>query len=250
MPFHLSVFHASVGLGPLQLNALQEAVIAPSANGFLVPPVINKVIRVVGVGGLLNRAQLNSASIRDYTPFDIDPVNVGVACESPVREIDLNDNPIPLVTNEELDAFVTNSGAGPTRTTVGVVFADGPTTPVKGRMFTVHWTSAVALSAAFVWAAVTPVFDNGIPSGTFALVGSRQNSATAQFHRFIPRGGPAYRPGTTSMTAYDGAQNMKDRYGRMGEWMRFTNTTPPTIEVLALAADATQDGFLDLIQVG
>lgn len=248
--FHLALYHASVGAGPLQLNALGDVVLAPSANGYLVPAGINRIIRVIGVGGLLQRAQLNSASLRDYTPFDVDPVNVGTVMASPVNELDFHDNPIPLAVNEELDCFVTNSGAGPTRTTVGVTFADGPITPVKGRVFTVHWTSAVALSAAFIWASVTPVLDNGLPSGTFAIVGSRQNSATALFHRFVPRGGAPYRPGTSSIQTYAGGQNRNDRYGRMGEFMRFTNTTLPNIEVFALAADATQDGFIDLVQVG
>jgi len=42
---------------------------------------------------------------------------------------------------------------------------------------------------------------------------------------------------------------MFDRYGAMGEWLRFTNTTPPQIEAFQLAADAAAEGFLDLIQV-
>ena len=200
---------------------LGDVVLAPAANGYLVPPTINKVVRVVGVGNLLVRAQLNSASLRDYTPFDISPVNTGTVMNSPVCEQDFRDNPVPLTANEELDVFVTNSAAGPTRTTVGVVFADGPIAPVKGRVFTVHWTSAVALSAAFIWAAVTPVLDNGIPSGTFAIVGSRQKSATALFHRFVPRGGAPYRPGTTSQQSDTDGQNRNDRYGQFGEWMRF-----------------------------
>ena len=41
----------------------------------------------------------------------------------------------------------------------------------------------------------------------------------------------------------------QDRYGGLGEWMRFTNTTPPLVEIFALAADATQAGYMDLIQV-
>jgi len=247
--FHLALYHASVAAGPLQLNALGDVVMAPAANGYLVPPTISKVVRVVGVGNLLVRAQLNSASLRDYTPFDISPVNTGTVMNSPVCEQDFRDNPVPLAVNEELDCFVTNSGAGPTRTTVGVTFADGPIVPVKGRVFTVHWTSAVALSAAFIWASVTPVLDNGIPSGTFAIVGSRQKSATALFHRFVPRGGTTYRPGTTSQQTDTDGQNRNDRYGAMGEWMRFTNTTMPAMEVFALAADATQSGYIDLVQV-
>ena len=250
MPFHLALYSASIAsvAANVQLAAVADPVLAPAGSGFLVPPVINKIIRVIGQGNLLNRAQLNSASIRDYTPFDINPVNVGTAIETPVKELWLNDNPLPLNVNEEIDCFVTNSGAGATQTTVGVVFADGPVSLVKGRVFAVHWTITTTF-AAHGFTNFTPVLDNGIPSGTFALVGSRLNSATALFHRFIPRGGLPYRPGTTSMQAYNQGLNYDERQCYMGEWMRFTNTTTPQIEAFQLAADATADGFMYLIQV-
>jgi hypothetical protein len=116
-------------------------------------------------------------------------------------------------------------------------------------VFTVHWTCATALAAADAWSISTPVFDNGLPSGTFAIVGARFESATGQFARFLPKGGPSYRPGTFCSQAVGGYVTEEDRYGGLGEWMRFTNTTPPLVEFFALAADATQAGFMDLIQV-
>jgi hypothetical protein len=251
MAFHLALYYASLaGNAALtQLNALGDQVIAPAANGYLVPPVINKVMAVSGVGGLLIRAQINSASIRDFTPFDCAPINNGAVVAIPAAFQDFRSQPLPLLTNEELDAFILNSGAGPTKTLVAVWFCDGPVTPVKGRVFTVHWTSGNALAAADAWSSITPVLDNGLPSGTFALVGSRLESATGQFHRFIPKGGNPYRPGTFCTQVSTGSIGDQFRYGNCGEWLRFTNTTLPTIEEFALAADATQQGYLDLIQV-
>lgn len=250
MPFHLALYSAAIASSAAnqQLAATADPVIAPSNSGFLVPPVINKVIRVIGVGDLLNRMQLNSASIRDFTPFDMMPVNVGTAIESPVREVWLNNNPIPLNTNEELDVFVTNSASTSEQTTVAVVFADGPTTPYSGRFFSVHFSNTVTLTA-HAFTAFTPTLDNGIPSGTFAVVGMRVNSATGLFARLIPRGGAPYRPGTTMVQAYDQGSNMNDRYGAMGQWLQFTNTTLPQIECFALSADTAVDGFLDLVQL-
>lgn len=250
MSFHLALYSAAIATATAntQLAALGDTILAPAGSGFLVPPVINKIIRVVGVGNLLNRAQLSSASIRDFTPFDVGPVNIGTLIASPVRDLWLNDSPIPLDVNEELDAFVTDSAATSTQTTVGVVVADGPTRPVNGRIFTVHWTITATFAAAG-YTAFQPVLDNGLPSGTFALVGSRLKSVSGLFHRFIPRGGLPYRPGTTSVQAFDGIDSAHSRYGAMGEWLRFTNTTVPQIEAFQLAADAVADGFLDLVQV-
>jgi hypothetical protein len=248
--FHLALYHASLsGNAALtQLNALGDQQIAPAANGYLVSGDVPYLMRASGLGALLVRAQLNSSSLRDYTPFDLAPVNAGAANLSPVCEQDFTSAPIPLKPNEELDAYILNSGAGPTRTTVAVWFSNGPVMPVKGRVFTVHWTNAVA-AVAFQWTSFAPVFDNGLPSGTFAIVGSRLESATGQYHRFVPKGGNPFRPGAPSVTA-DGDQGSRlDRYGAMGEWMRFTNTTAPLIEQFALAADATSQGYMDLIQV-
>ena len=248
---HLALYYASLaGNAALtQLPALGDVVIAPAASGYLVPATINKIFRAAGVGGLLTRAQLNSASIRDYTPFDLAPVNSGAVISTPAVFQDFRRNPIPLKTDEELDAFVLNTGAGPTKTIVGVWFCDVAPQPVSGRVFTVHWTSAVALAAADVWSTITPVFDNGLPSGTFAIVGGRCESATGQFYRYVPRGGSPYRPGSFCSQAVGGVVTDQDRYGGLGEWMRFSNTTAPNIEIFALAADATQAGYMDLIQV-
>ena len=251
MSIHLALYYASLaGNAALtQLNALGDVVITSTANGYLVPPVINRVFRAAGVGGLLTRAQLNSSSIRDFTPFDLAPVNSGAVISTPAVFQDFRRNPIPLRTNEELDAFILNTGVGPTKTTVAVWFCDQAPQPVSGRVFTVHWTSANALAAADAWSQVTPVFDNGLPSGTFAIVGGRVESATGQFYRYIPKGGNPYRPGSFCSQAVGGQVTDQDRYGGIGEWLRFDNTNPPLMEIFALAADATQAGYMDLIQV-
>jgi hypothetical protein len=251
MAFHLALYHASLaGNAALtQLNALGDQLIAPAANGYLVNEAFPRIFRAAGVGALLMRSQLSSGTIRDHAPFDLAPPNVGTAIAIPPRRQEWLDNPLKLKPNEELDCFILNSGAGPTRTTVAVWFCDGPIRPVTGDRFTMRWTNAVA-AVAFQWTAFQPVFDNGLPSGVFAVVGSRLQSATSLFHRFLPRGGSANaRPGTFSGQADGDAQDTPDRNGAIGEWLRFTTTTQPQIENFCLAADATSSGEIDLIQV-
>ena len=250
MAFHLALYSASIAsvTANLQLAAVSDVAIAPAGNGFLVNAALPKLIRAAGVGNLLNRFQLSSASIRDHTPFDMNPVSVGTVIGAPAPFQDFGDQPIVLSPNEELDAFVTNSGAGATQTTVGVWFADGPVAPVRGPLFSVHWTAAATL-VAHAWTPTAITLDNGLPSGTFAIVGARFISASGLFARFIPRGGAAWRPGTFACQTDAAMLNAKDRYGAMGEWMRFTNTTPPQVEYFALAADTAEEGYIDLIQV-
>jgi hypothetical protein len=254
MAFHLGLYSSSIAVATTltQVVAVADPVLAPAGSGLLVNAACPRILRVIGVGNLLIRAQLTSGSLRDFAPFDISPINVGTIIGSPARIVDFKDNPLTLQVNEELDAFISNSGAGATVTSVAVIFSDGAARPVIGRIFTVRFTVTAALVAA-TWSANTPVFDNGLPSGTFALVGSRMRSATGLFHRYIPRGGPSLRPGTVMGQAADDFEpRLEDRNGGLGEWMRFTNTTPPQVEAFALAADAAAGvaGFMDLIQVG
>jgi len=253
--FHLSCYNASIANGAvlLQVAAITDPLIAPSGNGFLVPTVINKLMRVAAFGTNLTRVQLTSASLRDFAPFDVGPVNVGTLIATPANFADFSDAPIPLIVNEELDAFGVQSNAGAQRIGVGVWWCDGPIRPFIGRGFSVHWTAAATL-VANAWSSTPITFDNGIPSGTFAIVGSRMISAGAVFHRWIPRGGPAYRPGgfagqAQGFNAVDGSR-WGDYVDNWGEWMRFTNTTPPQVEVFSISADTTEEGYLDLVQVG
>jgi hypothetical protein len=253
--FHFSTYNASIANGSvlLQVAAVADPVIAPSGNGFLVPAVINKLMRVAAFGTNLTRVQLTSASLRDYAPYDVGPVNVGTAIESPARYVDFSDAPIPLAVNEELDAFGVQSNAAAQRIGVGVWWTDGPVRPVTTRSFTVHWTASTTLTAN-AWTAFAITFDNGIPSGTFAIIGSRMISTGAVFHRWIPRGGPAYRPGGFAQQAQDSypfdGSRAGDYVNNWGEWLRFTNTTPPQCEVFSISADTTEEGYLDLVQVG
>lgn len=250
--FHLALFSSSIASATAnqQVTQVTDNLIAPSASGFLVPMTINKLMRAAGVGNLIQRFQLSSPSLKKFTPFDGNPGNTGTLISSPARALHFEKNPIPLSVNEELDAFITNSGAGATQTTVAAWFCDGPIAPVTGgQVFSVHWTASTTLTAN-AWTSFAITLDNGLPSGTFAIVGSRMKSAGALFHRFIPRGGAPYRPGTFAQQAFTDYGLDMDRYGGIGEYLRFTNTTPPQVEVFSLSADTTEDGFLDLIQVG
>jgi len=252
---HMALYSSSIANGAilLQVTAVPDPIIASSGNGLLINAQLPYLWRAAGVGTNLTRFQLTSATLRDYAPFDCAPVNVGTVLESPLRYLDFSDAPIKFNGVEELDVFAVQSNAGAQRETVAVWFTDRPPTQLQGRVFTMHWTASTTLTAAGL-TAITPIFDNGIPSGLFAIVGSRQISASALFHRFIPRGGNPFRPGFPSAQAQDGYAFDGSRYTdyvpNWGEAMRFNNVTIPQIEIFALAADTTEEGYIDMIQVG
>jgi hypothetical protein len=246
----MALYDASIANGAvlLQVAAVSDPVIAPAGNGLLVHQAVPKLARVVAVGTNLTRVQLTSGSIRRFTPLDLAPVNVGTAIESPSRIYDLVDEPYDLAVNEELDAFGVQSNAGAQRIRVAVTFCDGPFKPIRARGFSVHFTNTITL-AANAFTGFQPTFDSGLPSGTFVLVGARILSATGLFFRVIPRGGSPLRPGGMMVQAQDTYISARQRRGDLGEWMRFSNTTPPQIECFAGAADTSVEGYLDLVQV-
>jgi|SRR5579872_861401 len=254
MKWHLALYSALIASASVNqtLAAIGDPIMAPAGNGLLVSPDVNKLLRVISVGNILVRAGLTSASIREFiAQYDFSPVNVGTILESPLRMGDVKETPFTLTGGEELDVVVTNSAATSTRTTVAVIVGDGPIVPAKGQIFSVHWTTTQALAAA-AFQNFTPTLDNGLPSGQFALVGARVRSATGLFFRIIPRGGGPFRPGGPMYQAADDGGPMNwFRNGEMGEWMRFSNTTPPQVECFAISADAANsvDGYFDLIQV-
>jgi hypothetical protein len=250
MAFHLALYDASIANGSvlLQVAAVSDPVIAPAGNGLLVHTLVPKLARVVAVGTNLTRVQLTSGSLRRYTPLDLAPVNVGTAIETPARIYDLVDEPYDMAVNEEVDAFGVQSNAGAQRISVAVTFCDGPFRPIRARGFSVHFSNTVTLTANG-FTAFQPTFDSGLPSGTFAMVGARILSATGLFFRMIPRGGLPLRPGGMMVQAQDTYIAARQRRGDLGEWLRFTNTTPPQVECFARSADTSVEGYLDLVQV-
>jgi hypothetical protein len=250
--FHLAAYFKSIPNGTVlvEVTQLSDAIIAASNNGFLIPANLPQLAFVAGVGTSLTRIQLTSGSIRKMFPWDIEPVNVVAAIESPARFLDLTDAPFVLDVGEELDAYAVQSAAAAENAYVFVCFSDGPLRPVGGRIQTIHSTSSTTLTAN-AWTACTLTLDNGLDGGTYAIVGARGFSAGALAFRFVPRGsGVSTRPGGFAVQARDSLTPQRQRNGGWGEWLRFANTAVPQVEFLSVSADTAEEVYLDLIKVG
>lgn len=255
--FHTALYSSSIAAGSvlLQVTNVADPILATSGSGFLIPgadangPALNKLEKVAAVGTNLTRVQLTSYSIRQKALFDISPVNVGTVIENPPRYDDFGLSQVQLRTNEELDAFCIQSNAGAQRETIAIWLADGPLTPVKGDIFTMHWTASTTLTAN-AWTACPITFDNGLPEGVLAIVGMDAFSAGALFARIVPRTGSANRPGVFACQARDQFTIPYQRNGIMGEFMRFQNVQPPQVEFFSGTADTSEEGYFDLMIVG
>lgn len=245
---HLVAFGSSISnTGALiQLNGIADGIIPPANNGFLIPPQFKYILGVSALGASITRAQLGSAAFRDYGNMDLEPVNVGTKFESPVRWQNWMDSPLPIAGPVELDAYAAQGGAGAETDYAFAWLWDGQMQQPSKRPLSVHATASVTLTAG-LWSRVALTLDNPLDQGTYALVGVRAKSATGLAVRVIPNDNTSNRCGALMVQAVDGYDLEVQRMGGLGTWTTFTNYNVPSLEMLAVSADTSEDVILDLI---
>lgn len=249
--FTLAGWSASVDQAVMAaIAAVPDPHLTVSGNDVRVPSWATKLLGVYANGVNIVQAQINSPSLRRFVPYDIDPIDIAATPSSPTPFIDLFDHPYEFDVDESLNALTSENGAGATRMNVFAWLGDGNKEQVSGEILTVRVTSATA-AVAFAWTNVALTFTNVLPAGRYAIVGLRGESATGIACRLVLPGS-GYRPGAIMQTASGRLVDVEHRfrYGNAGKWGEFRNTVPPTIDVFAGAADATQTFWLDLIQLG
>lgn len=216
-------------------------------------PELNKLVGIAAMieNTVANRARLISPSLRRIGNFMVAPLNcqgaAAVEPDSPQSVIDLRENPLELVKGENLTfEALANPGAAQIQSAVAF-FADGPISPVKGKIFTIRATSATA-AVAGAWTNVAIVLDENLARGRYQIVGMQAISAGMLAARFVFVG-QAWRPGVLGCDLISDQIHPMFRMGGMGVFGEFEDTDPPTIDVLAVSADATQEFYIDLIQV-
>ena len=274
--FHMELFKASISSGATSIAQIAynttDNILTPLVSGLQVSPSLPFLHSVMGVGAHLVEVRAQANSMLPFPYITLNPNNRGSAFESPPRIFDASRFPIPLRVTEEFDIFGSQNSGGSETEYVAVQFCDGPPTPLgvqleptalissplmPGRFFSVHWTAAVTLTAG-AWSQVQPAFDQALPPGYYALVGSRVYSATGLFHRMFPAQSPLWRPGGTCVQSYDGMdpanQRLQNQFGfgpsGWGVWLYFYQNVPPQCEIFATSADTAQEGWWDLVYIG
>lgn len=234
------------------LNAVADQHVRVSGDDIQVP-TLNQVLAIAGgvESAAAFRARLTSPSLRERSLFQITPLNTGAAAAvepaTPQAVVDLSESPLVLVAGEQLNI---EALANPVAAQVqwGIVWlGDGVQAKVRGPIFSVRATGATALVAGS-WTNVALTFDEDLPRGRYQLVGLFPVSAGMIAARavFVGFGN---RPGALGSDALSDLQSYLFRYGELGVFGEFEDTEPPTMDCLAVSADATQEFWLDLIQL-
>jgi len=220
----------------------------------LIVPDVNQIIALAsGVpSGGGQRARIDSPSIRVLGRLELTGFNGGADADaepdSPQQVVDYRLSPLILEANEratlELDYNTTLVEAG----WVLLWLADRPPEPVTGRrMHSVRVTTTVTL-VINAWSNTPLTFADALPVGRYAVVGARFQSAGLVAARFVFRDSP-WRPGVLCVDDENDQQHPMFRFGGLGILGEFESIAPPTVDFLAISADANPTGVLDVVQV-
>jgi len=247
VPFHTIGYETSASQSSLTaITPIPDGTMAISGNDFRVPTGLNFVVcaaAIINSATATLRAQIQAPSLRSILNFDISPINNGLVFGSLPRLNRLWTSPLQLQPLEPLDLFVQNGAAVMNRAFLWL--ADKAVTPVTGKVFTVRCTAAASLGTAS-WVNSTLTFQQTLPAGHYQVVGMRVWSANSCAARLFFVGG-TWRPGVPTLNAEDNNEWNDFRFGNVGVFGEFDNTTPPSIDVMGIT-DTAQVVLLDLIK--
>lgn len=248
MPFHLLAYTGSltVAASPVTMTGLVDPVITRSATSSLyILPKRLQALAGVGMSTTLQRVQLSSPTLRQVNiPYFRPPIQSTAPTDN-AQICWLGDQPLMLPELEELGPLATISAAGPETGWFLLWVADSVLPIPPGPILTARATATFA-AVAGQWTLGTFNFEQALPSGTYALVGSECISATAVAHRWaFPQ--QLFRPGSLGHQAIDDIQDWRLATRRLGTYGTFLNTAPPMLEVLCTAADAAHEIYMQLI---
>ena len=248
--FHLAAWGQTVqnanALTPI--NAIQDQAITTQGVDVRVPLDLPFIVAEACLYNDASgaRAEVQSPSLRAMLNLDVEPIILGKIFGTIPESYVHADSPVPVVPNESLNFAVQGAEAGAVIHYGFVMLADGPLPYVKGNIYTVRATSAVAL-AVNTWVNGNLTFAQVLPAGSYKVVGMRARGANLAAARLVFPGSK-YRPGVFAVNTVAQPDPLNQRYGYMGTFGQFDNTVPPTVDCLG-DTDATQFFDFDLIKV-
>jgi len=244
---HTVAYTASIAQNvEVDVAALADSVLLIQ-NGHFVPPQDMPVWYEATCSVNIARTRLSAPKFGGITTPFIRPVSNALNFGMPQRVNALYADQLILNKLEEVSALSFQTGAAAERVFVVLGLGVRRTPAPGGDVYTLRGTSTTAVTAN-TWTQVTMTWQNFLPVGTYSVIGMTHQSATSVAARIISPP-EIWRPGCLGITALGNEPDQMFRNGGLGEWIRFQNYQFPLIEVLASAADAAHEVYLDLVKV-
>jgi len=218
------------------------------ANHFILP--MRMTVWVAAAMAItLARARIMSPRIRQIAPAYIRPISAALLPPNDPNVAWYGDSGLLLEREEEVSIEATDSAAGPNEFHAGLWLMPQPYVPEpSGDPIRIRYTSTVTVGVG-VWSLIQPIFETSLALGEYALVGLENISANCLFARAI-LDNQFWRPGSLGLNA-DANRTAREFYQHdLGDWGHFRSVSMPRIEVFCDAADASHEGFMEVIRVG
>lgn len=212
----------------------------------IVVPGLNELIGYYAIGVDAQNAQLASPELRRIALLDIAPVEVTALPVFPPDFPNRAENPLPLISDEQLTAHIGNSNVGAQQESILILLSSGAVSPISGEIITVEAT-ATAPASAYVWANAPLAFAQVLPKGTYDIVGCRCEQANTIAFRFVVIG-DSWRPGHLAVGTISAKDHTLSRYGKLGKWSNFEHLRPPTVDFFGDGTGGAAILYLDLIK--
>lgn len=247
--FHLAAYRGSVvnGTTNTPIAGVQDAILTKSASGAFFAPQNGRII-ASGAGGInATRARINTPVLRSVGLPYIAPLNATVAIPSPPNLADYGDyGPLPNVT-DEVSIESTHSDVAPQIQYGLLWFRFGMKQQTPGMEYRLRFTAAIA-GVIGSWAGGAITFDQNVPAGTYQIVGMDCFGTNLLAARLVFIGG-GWRPGVLGRNTLIAVPHPLGLSGRFGVFGEFSNTAIPQLEVYCEAANAAQEGYLDVVKI-
>lgn len=248
MSFHTAAYTILLGQTVnTDVPALTDDVLTIVNSHFLLDET-RDLVYAAAMSTTLNRARIAAATFRQVTPPQIRPIIRGTSPVDDPGVADYRANPLRMPRTEEIPLEATSDLAMGTERFTALIGLQRAMEPMPaGDVWTLRGTSTTAVTAN-VWSTLTTTFDDTLPTGAYALVGLVHQSATSIAARLIFED-QSDRPGTLGITGLGNRSHDMFRKGRLGIWGRFNSYALPQIQVLANAADAAHNVYLDIMRM-
>lgn len=227
--------------------ALQDTIV-PIQNGhFLFQE--NRYLQIGRIGSAtVVRSKLSAASLRQVSNPYMTPIEGAVLPANNPNCFDYRPNPLRLSPEEETALLSTCTGAGERQYGVFCLSRTPTLDPIPaGQIFSFRFTSVTAAVIA-TWTPLVSTFQDALPGGNFGVVGLAIQSTNMVAARLVLPN-QYDRPGCIGQTSLVNRSHPAFLKGGLGLWGRFTSTYLPVVEVLCNVADASFEGYVEIIRL-
>jgi len=247
MPYHVLIYSMNTfGVTNYDMIPTPDDIIA-TQNGHYLPHLQLSQFGGWLSGTLLTAIRLVTPRSRQVVPPPMYPINGTTLPPDRPHMFDRRSNPFTLNAVEEV-SFQANAGGAANALATAVVFWGTSIDPVPaGDIYSLHGTSTAAAGSQ-TWTTVPITWDQTIPAGMYAMIGSQHVSTNAIAHRWVFKD-QILRPGFISQTSLTNMTDPAVYYGGWGKFGQFNTYTYPALQVWCNGTDASHDVVMNIVRM-